>query len=146
MKAHEFLAAVDDDRVLGAVRAAERGTSAEILVYVSRRGSGGKPVEVRAQEAFVRLGIGRTEGRSGVLVFVAPVDREFSVLGDEAVHAKCGRDFWEKTAAVMEGHFREGRFTEGLVAGVGRAGELLAVHFPRSGDDRNELPDGVAGD
>jgi putative membrane protein len=46
----------------------------------------------------------------------------------------------------MEDHFRATRFTEGLVLGIQKAGELLAKHFPRRPDDRNELPDRVAHD
>jgi uncharacterized membrane protein len=46
----------------------------------------------------------------------------------------------------METLFREGKFTEGVVAGVQRAGEVLARHYPRQADDRNELSDQVARD
>jgi hypothetical protein len=31
----------------------------------------------------------------------------------------------------MSGHFKQGQFTEGLLHGIARAGELLAAHFPR---------------
>jgi len=41
------------------------------------------------------------------------------------------------------GHFRRGEFTEGIVQGVQRAGDLLAAHFPRRPDDTNERPDRV---
>jgi uncharacterized membrane protein len=30
----------------------------------------------------------------------------------------------------MSGHFKQGQFTEGLLHGIARAGELLAAHFP----------------
>jgi len=43
----------------------------------------------------------------------------------------------------MTAHFKRGEFTEGLVLGIERAGTLLADHFPRSPDDRNELPDQI---
>ena len=32
----------------------------------------------------------------------------------------------------MEGLFRKGEFTEGVVHGVERVGEVLARHFPRA--------------
>ena len=47
---------------------------------------------------------------------------------------------------VVRGEFREGRFTEGIVAGVRALGDELARHFPRrpGETDRNELPDTVS--
>jgi len=75
-----------------------------------------------------------------------PHDQAFAVIGDEAVHRKCGQPFWDETAKILEGEFAEGRFTGGLVAGIRRAGDLLAEHFPRREDDRDELPDEIAGD
>jgi uncharacterized membrane protein len=78
-----------------------------------------------------------------VLIFVAPVSQKFAVIGDEAVHEKCGESFWTALAAVMAAHFKAGDFTTGLVAGIAQAGVLLARHFPRLPDDSNELPDEV---
>ncbi|MFO1487863.1 MAG: hypothetical protein U1F65_05240 [Verrucomicrobiota bacterium] len=46
----------------------------------------------------------------------------------------------------MTGYFKRGDFTDGLVHGVSKAGELLARHFPRRPNDRNELPDAVERD
>jgi uncharacterized membrane protein len=51
-------------------------------------------------------------------------------------------------ADVMREHFRGGRFTEGIVAGVTRTGDVLARYFPRvdGRSDRNELPDAISRD
>lgn len=146
MKASALVSALDDARVVEAIRAAESRTSGEVRVFVSRRRLRGASVLTRAQQEFIRRGIARTAQRNGVLIYLVPSDREFAVIGDEGVHARCGREFWEATAGVMQEHFRAGRFTEGLVAGVQRAGDLLAEHFPRRSDDRNELPDAVEKD
>jgi uncharacterized membrane protein len=43
----------------------------------------------------------------------------------------------------MTGHFKRGEFTAGLLHGVARAGALLAEHFPRQPDDKDELPNRV---
>ena len=95
---------------------------------------------------FERLHVGNTALRNGVLFFVTPTEQTFAVIGDEGIHAKCGQNFWDETVAAMETLFREGKFTEGVVAGVQRAGEVLARHYPRQADDRNELSDQVARD
>ena len=99
-----------------------------------------------AQQAFLRLGMDRTKHRNAVLIFVAPRSQTFAVIGDEAVHAKCGDEFWRELAGAMTSQFKRGEFTEGLLHGITRAGDLLAAHFPSGPDDANELPDDVIED
>ncbi|HMP82123.1 MAG TPA: TPM domain-containing protein [Verrucomicrobiota bacterium] len=144
MKDQEFIKQLEDNRIVNAIRDAELKTSGEIRVVIS-----GKNVDdavAAAQSEFVRLGMGKTQERNGVLVFVAPRARQFAVIGDEGIHKHCGEDFWRGLAAEMTGQFKDGRYTDGLVAVVRKAGELLALHFPRRADDRNELPDRVQRD
>jgi uncharacterized membrane protein len=146
MKTKEFLEKIDEAAVLAAVREAELATSGEVRVFVSRRGLRGCEVKRRAHAEFHRLDMDTTDDRNAVLFYVVPRDGAFAVIGDEAVHAECGDGFWQETASLLEAEFRQGRFTEGLVRGIKRAGELLARHFPKRDGDRNELPDEMAGD
>jgi len=134
----------DSERIVAAIAAAERGSSGEIRVHVTRR----KPanLEERALRRFHRLGMAKTRNRNGVLIYIAPGLRRFRILGDTAIHEKCGEEFWKEVASAMEGHFRKGEFTEGVVRGVERVGEVLARHFPREAGDANELPDQVTED
>ena len=76
----------------------------------------------------------QSPARNGVLIFVAPRSHKFAVIGDAAVHAKCGDEFWRKLADTMTGYFRKSEFTPGIIHGVQKAGELLAEHFPRLRD------------
>lgn len=146
MKAQEFLQKIDEPTVLAAVREAERGTSGEVRVFVSRRCLRGCDVTKRAHREFHRLDMDTTEERNAVLFYLVPRDREFAVIGDEAVHAECGESFWVETARMLEADFADGRFTEGLVKGIRRAGELLARYFPKAAGNINELPDEIARD
>ncbi len=144
MKTREFLTKLQHEEIVRAIWQAEHRTSGEIRVFVSH-----KPVQdpvAAAREHFVELGMEKTRERNAVLIFVAPRARKFAVIGDTAVHARCGERFWQDLAAEMAGWFRRGEFTSGLVHGVVKAGELLAQHFPRRPDDRNELPDKIASD
>jgi uncharacterized membrane protein len=43
----------------------------------------------------------------------------------------------------MEESFRRGEFTEGILRGVARVGDLLERHFPRGAADRDELPNAI---
>jgi uncharacterized membrane protein len=97
-----------------------------------------------AEKAFVRLGMTATKHRNGILFFIVPARRRFTVLGDEGIHARVGQDFWEALAVVLSEHFRKGEFTEGLVKAIEAAGEKLAEHFPYDAlTDVNELPDEI---
>lgn len=132
---------LDQARIVAAIVAAERRTSGEIRVLLAREKTD-DPVAA-ARRHFERLGMTATKERNGVLILVAPRSHAFAVIGDTGVHAKCGEAFWAGLAAAMTEHFKRGDFTAGLVHGIERAGDLLAEHFPRQPDDRNELPDEI---
>ena len=131
----------DSERIVAAIAAAEKATSGEIRVHVTRRKP--KDLESRAQRRFHLLGMANTRQRNGVLLYVAPRARRFRVLGDTAIHEKVGEAFWTAVAAEIEQRFGKGEFTEGVIAAVERVGEALAAHFPRLPDDVNELPDTI---
>ena len=128
MKLPLTLPRIDHDRVVAALRAAELKTSGEIRVLIARHRAP-DPVAA-AKRHFERMGRTGNRHRNGVLLFIAPRSRAFAVIGDTAVHAKCGDAFWTELAATMTGYFRRGEFTEGIVHGVEEAGALLAEHFP----------------
>ena len=45
--------------------------------------------------------------------------------------------------ATLLGGIRSGHMAEGLAGAVAQVGEVLSQHFPRSSDDRNEIPDSL---
>ena len=139
-----FFSAFDSDRIVQAIGAAESRTSGEIRVHVTKHSP--KDIEKRAERRFQLLGMTKTAARNGVLIYIAPKARAFRILGDAGIHEKAGAEFWTQVAAILEGHFRRGEFTEGVVRGIERVGELLAAHFPRGHGDKNELPDEVTED
>jgi uncharacterized membrane protein len=120
-------------RVLDAIRAAEAGTSGEIRVLIARHRAP-DPV-ASAKHYFHHLGMAKSPHKNGVLIFFAPRSRKFAVIGDRAVHEKCGDAFWTELAAAMGERFKRGEFTAGLVHGIEKAGELLAATFPRTAGD-----------
>ena len=142
MQTKEFLERLDHSRISAAIAAAEGSTSGEIRVYIERGNITGETLAF-AERKFVEMGMQRTERRNAILILVAPQVQKFEVVGDEGVHAKFGPEFWQQLVEVMGQHFRRGEFTDALVDAVASAGELLAQHFPRAVDDRNELSDTV---
>ena len=146
MRLKRFLDRLDHDRIVRAIRAAEARSRGEIRVHASNRAV--VDVQKAAAEQFEKLGMAGTAEGTGVLIYVAPRSRNFAVLGDHGIHAKCGGDLWREVAGAMEEDFRAGRFGEGIVKAVERVGEVLAQHFPRQPGvaDKDELPNTVTED
>ena len=87
-----------------------------------------------------------TAERNGILIFVAPASQSFAVLGDSGITSRAGTEPLDEMAAAMSIAFREARFSDGLVAAVERAADLLATHFPKDPDapDRDELANTIS--
>ncbi len=133
---------IDKDRVVEAIRQAERRTSGEIRVSVSPPFWGN--VRKAAEKAFVRMNMTATKDRNGVLIFVVPARRRFVVLGDAGIHEKVGEEFWERVVRMVAEKFRDKDFTAGLERGIAVIGEELSTHFPYdAATDKNELPDQI---
>ena len=141
MRTKEFLGKLEHDRIAKAIATAEATTSGEIRVFIQRGNVADAVSDARAQ--FERLGMTQTRERNAVLIFVAPRAQKFAVIGDRGVYEKCGEPFWEALTQAMRPHFQAQHFTDAIVHAVREAGSLLAQHFPRRPDDRNELPNAV---
>ena len=83
----------------------------------------------------------RTTGRTGILIYLSLAEHRAEILADEAIHAKVPNEVWGDAMVDMITHVREGRIADGMAAAVRDVGAVLAEHFPRADDDRNELPD-----
>ena len=143
MKPKVFISQVDDAKIVEAIARAERQTSGEIRVFISEQEAPDALAEAKKQ--FTLLGMEKTEQRNGVLIFIAPKSQTFAVVGDVGVHSKCGANFWDATAGRIRALFKEGKFTEALLAAIESIGEVLKGHFPCAKDDRNELPNDLEG-
>lgn len=120
---------LDVARVQQAIEAAERRTSAEIVVAVAPFFVGG--MWAAARRAFRRLGI----AGNGVLVFVVPARRDVVVLADEGAYQRLAPAVWHGTATRIANEFARGQGTEGLVAGIEHLATALAATFPRRAED-----------
>lgn len=83
----------------------------------------------------------RTSGRTGVLIYLSMREHRAEILGDAAIAAKVSPETWGAAMADMLEHIRDGRMADGMVAGIRDVGVILAEHFPRAPDDKNEVPD-----
>src|SRR5437868_10062076 len=132
MRTHRFIRELEHDRIVNAIKAAEAKTSGQIRVFL-QRGKFEEDALGRAQKKFGQLGMEKTRERNAILIFVAPREQKFAVVGDEGVHQKCGHQFWQNLVARMREHFLREDFTEALVEAIQSTGELLAKYFPKTG-------------
>ena len=142
MRTREFLSKLEHDRVVGTIREAESSTSGEIRVFVQRGSFNADPLTA-AQRKFRQLGMHKTRERNAVLIFVAPRAHKFAVVGDKAIHEKCGDAFWQRIVEAMRTHFQREKFSHALVEAIEEIGKVLATHFPKTRGDASELPDDV---
>ncbi|HEX8251713.1 MAG TPA: TPM domain-containing protein [Thermoanaerobaculia bacterium] len=137
MQQKEFLAKLDQARVVESIASAERMTSGEIRVHIQPKAHG--DIREVAERTFERLGMTKTDLRNGVLLFIACEEQRFTILGDQGINEKVPAGFWDEIAAKLTIRFKHGEFTDGIVEAIHSAGEELRQFFPRSEADVNEL-------
>lgn len=83
----------------------------------------------------------RTVGRTGVLLYLSLAEHRAEIVADQAIHSKVAPELWGDAMAALIAAVKAGRPGEGMAEAVAMIGDVLAEHFPKSGTDRNELPD-----
>ncbi|OLY93223.1 TLP18.3, Psb32 and MOLO-1 founding protein of phosphatase [Cnuella takakiae] len=142
-KQPEFFSAEESERIVAAIREAERRTSGEIRIFVESRCRFVDAID-RAAEVFFQLRMDETEQRNGTLLYVAVRDHQVAVFGDEGIHQKVGQQYWETEVRKMLHAFGQEHLVDGMVACINDIGEALYLHFPYDRDtDKNELPDEI---
>lgn len=124
---------------LGAVLSARAPLLHRTLVSRARRRESARKA---ACEAFVAQRIGRTSGRTGILVLVAVYEREVAVVFDVGIDAsRLGPAFEQAVRTLERSIARTSPTLEAFVEALEALGPALAPTLPRQADDVNELPD-----
>lgn len=101
----------------------------------------GQTARGRAIDVFSQLRVWDTEHNNGVLIYLLLADHDVEIVADRGIDARVGEQAWEAICREMEAAFREGRFGEGVLAGIRNVGNHLIQHYPHTGEKLNELPD-----
>jgi len=99
-------------------------------------------VRARAAMAFRLSAQGRTQGATGVLIYLSMAERRAEIIADATIAAKVSPEVWGDAMHAMLDHFRDARVADGMIAGVEAVGNVLTEHFQRDDKPANELPDG----
>lgn len=143
LKKTEFFTTEEKQRIVDAVRLAERRTSGEIRVFVESRCPYMDAID-RAIQVFYKLKMEETDDRNAVIIYVAIKDHQLAVYGDEGIHKKVGQEYWTKEVQQMISSFNRENYADGIRQCVIDIGEALHSHFPFDNDtDKNELPDNI---
>ncbi len=100
-------------------------------------------VALAARAAFVDLGVTRTSGRTGVLVYVSAFERAVEVVADLGFSADA-RARLEPRFQALDAAVRGGLELDPFLAALTALGPPLGELYPHRDDDVNELPDEVS--
>ena len=142
MFSKDFFTPSQQESIQASIATAELNTSGEIRLHVDDKCSG-DPV-AKAIKVFEKLKMHETELRNGVLIYVAIKDKKLAIVGDKGINEAVSDDFWDAIKNDLVFHFKEGKYTEGLVEGIHASGEQLKAHFPYQSDDTNELSNDIS--
>ncbi len=96
-----------------------------------------------ALREFTARGLSRTQGRTGVLLYVAVQERYAEIVADAGISGKVDEATWRTIIEPLLAAARQDRLREGLIAAVAAIGAILASHAPPAADDVDELPNKV---
>lgn len=95
-----------------------------------------------AREAFVRMGVHGTTGRTGMLIYVSAFEQRAELVLDLGLNPNKLGEAWTEARARIEAAASRGD-VDAFAAAVANIGPALTEVLPRSADDVNELPDEV---
>lgn len=137
-----FLTTTEEQKVVKAIKEAERNTSGEIRVHIEKESH--KLTLARAKEVFFELGMDQTKDRNAVLLYIATESHQFAILGDEGINKVVPANFWEKESEMITSYFAQKKNCEGLEKGIEKVGKKLKKYFPYQSDDVNELTNEIS--
>lgn len=143
---HKILSEIELEKISEEIRYQEQRTFGELRVSIKlKKGFLDRKRSIRelAIREFYRLGMNNTRDKNGILFFLLLSDREFYILPDEGISSKLPQSFLDELAKKTEQYFREKNFFEGIIFTLKECGNVLAEHFPRKPEDKNELSDKV---
>ena len=141
-RVEDFLTAEEEQEIVQAILDAEKNTSGEIRVHIEAHTRNDH--FNRAKEVFHLLKMDNTKEENGVLIYVAVNDKKYSIYGDRGIDKVVSENFWDTTRDTIESHFKHGRFKQGLIDGILKAGRELENHFPWNHGDANELSNEIS--
>jgi putative membrane protein len=103
-------------------------------------------VHLRSLAAFTAHGLHYTRAHTGILILASLLERRVEVLADRGIHQKVRSGTWDEVVEILTRGLKSSDACSAFCMAIGRCGEILAQHFPRPSDDRDELENRIVTD
>jgi len=140
--AKKFYTDDEQNHIVQAIREWEKNSYGEIKIHLEDNCKG-DAVE-QGKKWFKKLGLANTEKKTGVLIYMAVKTHRFAVLGDSGIDLKVEPGFWESVVWIIEEHFKDQLYVEGVIEAIKMIGRTLEMHFPNPEDRKNEIPNDLS--
>jgi putative membrane protein len=98
-------------------------------------------VHTLALASFTEHGLHYTRDHTGILILVSLLEHRVEVLADRGINAKVEAGTWHEIVTIITNGLKSKQAADAFCRAIARCGEILAAHFPRQPDDKDELPD-----
>jgi putative membrane protein len=98
-------------------------------------------VRARAIDLFKVGTESKTQGRTGVLLYLSMREHRAEIVADEAIASKVAPEVWGDAMIALIAQVKSGNVGAGMAEAVQQMGIVLAEHFPKGSENPNELPD-----
>ena len=97
-------------------------------------------VHTLALASFTEHGLHYTRDHTGILILVSLLEHRVEVLADRGINAKVETGTWQEIVKILTNGLKTNHACDAYCKAIERCGEILAAHFPRRPDDKDELP------
>ena len=95
---------------------------------------------MRAETEFYEAGLNKTDGSTGILLFISLMEHHAVVLADKGISQKLPQESWTEVVNLMLQGAKSKDLGGGLCQAIEKCGSILSEYFPIEPDDQNELP------
>jgi putative membrane protein len=97
-------------------------------------------VHTLALASFTDQGLHHTRDHTGILILIALLEHRVEVLADRGINQKVSTGTWDEIVRMITAGIKSGQACNAFCQAIERCGDILATHFPRQVDDKDELP------
>lgn len=94
-------------------------------------------VTQKAYEAFFNHNLHLTQHHNGVLILISMMERKVKIIADNGIASKVDQHIWDEILYEFSDKMHAGQFTEGLKHCIEAVSNVLQVHFPSTGTEKN---------